>query len=246
VMVKKMGTMVGALGLTWALGSAALAQGEVAPASNEPVDGTKQVRVGEGTPRGSVPPVQNVEEPPPPPAPAVTLPESGVIKQAGIGSPIAYGRVGVLELGGSAGFSAASNYTRFNLSPSIGWFIVDNVELSLLTGLNYFRVGSTDTTPETSATEVSALVEPSFHLPFSEQVFGFIGLGAGVNYITDSEVGFAVQPRLGANFMVGRSGILTPSFNVAYSTVEAIRTQAGTVLAVRTSYGLNIGYTVMW
>src|SRR5688572_17635732 len=114
-MVKKMGTMVGALGLSWAFASAALAQEEVAPASNEPVTdvdpqtGTKRVRVGEGTPRGSVPPVQNVEEPPPPPAPAVTLPESGVIKQAGIGSPIAYGRVGVLELGGSAGFSAASN-----------------------------------------------------------------------------------------------------------------------------------------
>ena len=40
--------------------------------------------------------------------------------------------------------------------------------------------------------------------------------------------------------------MLTPSFNVTYSTVEALRTEAGTVLAVQTSYGMNIGYTVMW
>ena len=28
--------------------------------------------------------------------------------------------------------------------------------------------------------------------------------------------------------------------------VDAIRTPSGTVLAVNTSYGMNIGYTVMW
>jgi hypothetical protein len=169
-----------------------------------------------------------------------------VTRQAGVGGTQAYSRAGVLELGGSGGFAAASNYTRFELSPSIGLFVVDNVELSLLTALNYFRIGAIDANPSTHATELKALIEPSFHLPFSQVAFGFLGLGAGVNYITGQSAGFALQPRLGANFLIGRSGVLTPSLNVAYSTVDAIRTPAGTVLAVQTSYGMNIGYTVMW
>jgi hypothetical protein len=205
----------------------------------------KTVRIGEGAPRGTNPP-SHVEPPPAPPAPNMELPEGGVHKEAGVGSQVAYSRAGVLELGGSGGFSAASNYTRFELSPSIGWFLVDNVELSALMAWDYFHVASTSTSPATSATEFKLLAEPSFHLPFSEELFGFLGLGAGVNYITDQQVGFALQPRIGANILVGRSGLLTPSFNVAYSTTNAIRTEAGTLLAVRTSYGLNIGYTVMW
>jgi hypothetical protein len=64
--------------------------------------------------------------------------------------------------------------------------------------------------------------------------------------VTGGDAGFALQPRLGANFLIGRSGVLTPSLTVAYSTVDAIRTPAGTILAVQTSYGMNIGYTVMW
>src|SRR5262245_4085602 len=81
----------------------------------------EETQLGEGTPRCTVPPgTEKVEEPPPPPAPSVMLPQHGVTKQAGVGSPVAYGRAGVLELGGSAGFSAASNYTRFQLSPSVG------------------------------------------------------------------------------------------------------------------------------
>ncbi|HEY0714358.1 MAG TPA: hypothetical protein VGF45_16870, partial [Polyangia bacterium] len=174
-----------------------------------------------------------------------------VTKQAGIGGTQAYARSGVLELGGSGGFSAASNYTRLELSPSIGLFILDNVEMSLLTSFNYFRVGGDSAAAggpreDASATEFKALVEPSFHIPFSQSAFGFLGLGAGVNYVTGHDAGFALQPRIGGNFLVGRSGVLTPSLTVAYSTVDAIRTQAGTVLAVQTSYGMNIGYTVMW
>jgi hypothetical protein len=232
---------LGVLGLVVATSAVAMAQDDDNPAT------PAETRLGEGTPRNTVAPNTNaVEEPPPPPAPSVVLPGMGVSQQAGIGGEIAYGRTGVLELGGSGGFAAANNYTRLNFSPSVGLFLVDNVELSMLAGINYFRVGATDTAPKTSATELTALIEPSFHLPFSEVAFGFIGLGAGVNYITGQDAGFLVQPRLGGNFLIGRSGILTPALTVGYSTVDAIRTEAGTVLAVRTSYGLNVGYTVMW
>jgi hypothetical protein len=219
----------------------------MASAQQEPIgEPGEEEAIGEGTPPEALPPPRSHDDPRPPVA-APMVPKVGVTKQAGVGGSQAYGRAGVLELGGSAGFSAASNYRRFELSPSIGLFVMDNVELSLLTGFNYFSIDSdAGTDVPASATELKALIEPSFHIPFTEVAFGFLGLGAGFNYITGHDVGFALQPRLGANFLIGRSGVLTPSFNVAYSTVDALRTDAGTVLAVRTSYGLNIGYTVMW
>jgi hypothetical protein len=207
----------------------------------------ERTQIGEGVPRDStaLPPPRSDHDPQPP-VPAPTVPETGVTRQAGVGGTQAYARAGVLELGGSGGFAAASNYSRFELSPSIGLFVVDNLELSLLTSFSYFKVGAMNGQPGADAPEFKALIEPSFHIPFSQVAFGFLGLGAGVGYITGADAGFALQPRLGANFLIGRSGILTPSLTVAYSTTDAIRTAAGTILAVRTSYGMNIGYTVMW
>jgi hypothetical protein len=238
MMMRKMSKLV--VGLSLML-SAGVASAQQVP---DP-DPNNRVPLGEGTPPSQLPAPRSDHDPLPP-VPAPTVPTTGVTEQAGIGGTQAYGRAGVLELGGSAGFSAASNYTRFELSPSIGLFLIDNVQLSLLTGFNYFSIGAMEGMGKSSATELKALLEPSFHLPFSQVAFGFLGLGAGVNYITGHDAGFALQPRIGANFLIGRSGVLTPAFAVNYSTVEAIRTEAGAVLAVRTSYGLNIGYTVMW
>jgi hypothetical protein len=236
-MMRKMGKLIVGMGVMLLSG--------VAMAQVPEPDPNDRVPLGEGTPSEALPPPRSDHDARPP-VPAPTVPRTGVTEQAGIGGTQAYARAGVLELGGSGGFGAASNYTRFELSPSIGLFLVDNLELSLLTGFNYFRVGATDEAGETSATELKALIEPSFHLPFSDVAFGFVGVGAGVNYVTGADAGFAIQPRLGANFLIGRSGVLTPSLNINYSTVDAIRTEVGTVLAVRTSYGMNIGYTVMW
>jgi hypothetical protein len=236
---RKTWSVLGGLGLVTLASSTVLSQTVPDP------DPDNRTQIGEGTPRGQLPPPRSDNDPQPQ-VPAPTVPQTGVTKQAGVGGTQAYARAGVLELGGSGGWAAASNYTRFELSPSVGVFLVDNVELSLLTAFNYFRIGAIENNPSSSATELKALIEPSFHLPFSQVAFGFLGLGAGVNYITGQSAGFALQPRLGANFLVGRSGVLTPSLNVAYSTVDAIRTPAGTLLAVQTSYGLNIGYTVMW
>ena len=229
----------------WGVAAVMLTAGSAAFAQVPDPDPNRQVPVGEGTPSANLPAPRSDYDPAPP-VPAPTVPMTGVTQQAGVGGSQAYGRAGVLELGGAGGFAAAPNYTRFELSPSIGLFVVDNVELSLLTGFNYFSVGETGGNPSTSATEFKALVEPSFHIPFSQYLFGFIGLGAGVNYVTNHDAGFALQPRIGANILVGRSGVFTPSLSVAYSTVDAIRTEAGTVLAVQTSYGMNLGYTVMW
>src|SRR5215207_302878 len=110
-----------------------------------------QVPLGEGPPSEALPPPRSDHDPRPP-VPAPTVPRTGVTQQAGIGGTQAYARAGVLELGGSAGWAAASNFTRFELSPSFGVFLVDNVELSLLTALNYFRIGAIENNPSSSAT----------------------------------------------------------------------------------------------
>lgn len=232
-------TLAFALGWLVILSNAAFAQTVPDP------DPSQRTTVGEGTPTNQLPPPRSDNDAQPPVA-APTIPQTGVTRQAGTGGTQAYGRAGVLELGGSAGFSAASNFQRYELSPSIGLFLVDNLELSLLGVFSHFNVDAIGENPGGSATELKALIEPSFHIPFSQVAFGFAGLGAGVNYISGNTAGFALQPRIGANFLIGRSGVLTPSLNMTWSTVEAIRTPNGALLAVQTSYGFNMGYTVMW
>lgn len=173
-------------------------------------------------------------------------PGVGVTKQAGVGGTQAYGRAGVLELGGSGGFSISDRYNRFELAPSVGLFIADNLEISVIGAYSRVHVDGQGTSPGATASEFKLLLEPSYHLPFSEVLFGFFGLGAGVKYLSGQDTGFALAPRLGLNILIGRSGILSPSLNVDYSTVDVINTPSGTVVGVQTSYGMNIGYTVMW
>src|SRR4051812_41238043 len=115
---------------TWsmcgALGIAMLTSGTVWAQTVPDPDPNNRTQIGEGQPRGTLPPPRSDNDPRPP-VPAPTVPETGVTRQAGIGGTQAYARAGVLELGGSGGFSAASNYTRFEVSPSLGLYLVDNV-----------------------------------------------------------------------------------------------------------------------
>lgn len=205
-----------------------------------------QAQVGAGSVPGDLPPPRSDNDPQPKVAAPMAENGPGVTRQAGVGGTQAYGRVGVLELGGSGGLTIANSFNRYELAPSVGLFIADNLQLSLIGVYSRFQVDGSNGLKGTSATEFKLLIEPSYHLPFSETLFGFFGLGAGVAYLSKQETGFALQPRLGLNILVGRSGVLTPSLNVAYSTVDAVNTPNGTVLGVQTSYGVNVGYTVMY
>ncbi len=176
------------------------------------------------------------EPPPPPPKPEV---EKRIVKEAGVGGPLAYARRGVLELGGSTGLSRSSNFTQLNISPSAGWFFTDNVELSGIIGFTYV---DTDTG---SSTFMTLLAEPSYHLPVSDTLFPFLGLGAGIVYSKGAGTGFALAPRLGLSVLIGRSGLLTPAILLVYSTTNNVEGPSGAV-AVNASYGFNVGYTVMW
>jgi hypothetical protein len=173
------------------------------------------------------------------------LPPGGVVEQAGVGGVVGYGRAGVLELGGSAGLMIAPSFRNVNVAPSIGWFVADNLELSAIMGVTNIKAG------DQSATVWSALVEPSYHLPFNRSLFGFVGMGIGAAYVSELGTGLAVAPRIGANFLVGRSGILTPSLSYEYTTHNVDSVSEGemqdvTLVSVSSAMRFNVGYTAMW
>src|SRR5690606_15703636 len=157
----------------------------------------------------------------------------------GVGSTTGYGRAGVLELGGSAGLTAAAGFTAASFSPMVGWFVADNLQLSGIIGIHYLN----DADASDGATMFNVLIEPSYHLPFSRQVFGFLGIGMGGAHIEEAGFGFSIAPRLGANLLVGRSGILTPSLSYQYTTHDTMKREGGTATfaAVSTALMANIG-----
>jgi hypothetical protein len=204
----------------------------------------------QGTPNSTAPPTPQEDLPkpvsthdpaPPVASPAAELPPGGVVQQAGVGGPVGYGRPGVLELGGSFGLTVASGIRDMNLSPSLGWFVADNLELSAIGSVANVKAGDQD------ATVWSALVEPSYHLPFNRTMFGFLGMGIGAAYEQRLGTGFAVAPRIGANFLVGRSGILSPALSYEYITHNTMDDQTDvTLVAVTSALRVNVGYTAMW
>jgi hypothetical protein len=139
----------------------------------------------------------------------------------------------------------APDFRTVNVSPSIGWFLTDNFELSAILGLSNIKAGDEE------ATVWSAVAEPSYHYPFNRTMFAFAGMGVGAAYVSELGAGLAIAPRIGTNFLVGRSGILTPSLSYEYTTHDVDTTPVGdmedvTLLAVSRTLRVNIGYTAMW
>jgi hypothetical protein len=232
-------TLVASILMTAATSSFAVAQGTDEPATPE---GTPDSTAAPTAP-ASLPPSQSDNDTAPPVAAPIIPGAGGLVSQAGIGGVVGYGRAGVLELGGSAGFTFASDYRNVNVSPTIGWFIADNFEISAILSIANIKAGDAP-----SSTLWSALLEPSYHVPFNRSVFGFLGIGAGASHISGLGTGFAVAPRLGANFMIGRSGILTPSLSYQYTTIntDMTGTNGVTVVALTSAVQFNLGYTAMW
>lgn len=191
-------------------------------------------------------PTPTSDDDPQPEVATPSIPTGGFVEQAGVGGNTGYGRAGVLELGGSAGITAGSDMTQVNVSPSVGWFVADNLQLTGILDLAYADVGGA------SSMTTTLLVEPSYHLPFNRTTFGFLGMGMGGSYVDGPGLGFAIAPRVGANFLVGRSGILTPSLSWQYNTHDTMEVATGDgdttgqLLVVSSALRANIGYTVMW
>jgi hypothetical protein len=229
--------------LSLGVAAAATSMTALAHAQNASVTAQGQVTLGNGTPAQALPPSRSDNDAQPMVA-SPSIPAEGVVQQAGVGGTTAYGRAGVLEVGGSAGLSVAGDLIALRIAPTLGWFFMNNVEISGIVSLNYARTTSNGQT--TQATSLNVLVEPSVHLPLNRTLFLFGGLGMGLAYADGPGAGFALAPRLGANVMVGRSGVFTPAVTFVYSTSGAVETAQGTLLSASTSLGINLGYTVMW
>lgn len=177
-----------------------------------------------------------------PEAPKVAPTESvGMRTQAGIGSEVSFARAGVVELGGSVAFTSAEKLTSLSFAPTAGYFFADNLQISGILNWNHSKVGE-----EKATNVISLIAEPSFHYPLTNEQFTFIGLGAGALFQEDVDTGFAISPRIGFKNLIGRSGMVTADVRAIYSLNDTnVSTSEGNVLAVKSAYGMGIGYTVL-
>ncbi len=136
------------------------------------------------------------------PEPATTTPVAApvVVEQENLITESRYARKGTMEAGASAGMMLSSQFRAINVAPSLGWFVAENFELTAIVAIANAKAGSAN------ATTFAGIVEPSYHLPLNRSMFGFLGMGVGAAYEADLGTGLALAPRIGANFLVGKSG----------------------------------------
>jgi hypothetical protein len=178
---------------------------------------------------------------PAPQAPRPGVPEEGFTRQAGVGAIEGFAHAGVVELGGSASYTSATNFSQFALSPSIGWFLMDNWQITGILSWSRSNIDGTD-----AVNVFSVLAEPSFHFPFNNHHFGFFGLGFGLATQTGADTGLAFAPRVGYKTLIGRSGIVTIDLRNTFATNDVIETPRGTALTVSSALSLGAGYTVLF
>jgi hypothetical protein len=168
-----------------------------------------------------------------PPAETGTRDEGGANDESG-GRP-AYGQKGAVELGGSIGLNWTNDAFGLDVSPTVGYFIMDRVELSALLRISY--EDQEDEDGERESVKSGALVfEPSYHLPVREEVFVLAGLGMGIGH-DDEEFDFEIIPRVGLNVGIDLVGVVTPSLKMPI-LIDNDGTSAG--------LGLEVGYSVVW
>jgi hypothetical protein len=183
---------------------------------------------------------QKWEAAPVPPRPE-TSDAASVMLQSGVGSNVAFMRAGVVELGGSLSYANTEDFQSTVFSPSAGYFFMNNFQISLIGNMGYSQVKSED-----GHGAGSIIVEPSFHYPLTNTEFVFAGMGVGALFETDEKTGTAVAPRVGYKMLVGRSGLLSFSFQPIIG-LQASDSQYvnGTVVEVKRTNNLRVGYSVL-
>ena len=199
------------------------------------------------TPAGAPVAASNPEPLPPPsgePVAPVVEPAAAssttVLQHGMIADDVMYGRKGTREAGASLGLMMSSKFRSVSLAPSFGWFVADNMKLSGIIGVQSVKANSQ------SAVTYSALVEPSYHLPVQDKIFGFLGMGVGVAYEEALGAGLAIAPRLGASFLIGDSGVLTPYLQYQYISHSAMSENDIETVALTSAMTVNVGYSAMW
>ena len=171
------------------------------------------------------------------------------------GSTASYGHAGCSSSGGFANFTGASSFTSIQVSPTAGWFIIDNFELTGILGFNYVHqtfeilnggrgIGPQDHRAGPRRTELPLAPRPN--------VWGFLGLGWGCGAACRSSDDSASRGlRLRAShrreFPDRAIGPVQPrAFHGLHDRASAAIERHRTMLGVNTTYGLQAGYTVMW
>ena len=180
--------------------------------------------------------------PTPPNSPVTEVDSVDVAHDAGVGSELAYASQSVLEIGGALALFHQSETTALSLTPFIGYFIIDGLQLSLLTQFSVIHISGNDDAPDGDpAAEarndftIALLAEPSYHLAITEAVYVFLGLGFGVEFNKEQSADFIFRPRLGADLLVGRSAIFKPAI---YTAIGAADGFAG--------LGVEASFSAMW
>ena len=175
------------------------------------------------------------EDPAQPEQPLRDVDSVDVAEDAGVGSELAYASQSVLELGGTLAFFHQSNTTQFSLSPFIGYFIIDGLQLSLIAQLNILHINGDGDADSSTDVFVTALAEPSYHLALTKSLYAFLGLGFGGAFARDPKADFIFRPRIGVDILVGRSAIFKPAF---YTNIGAADGFSGV--------GIEGSFSAMW
>lgn len=133
-----------------------------------------------------------------------------IVAGAGMGSRVAYAERGVVELGGTLGLDVRDEIVNFSVAPTLGYFIVDRLELSLIPLVSVRSISDERTGRRQTNTRWALIVEPTYHLPLMDYLYGFVGGGIGFTYESGPGAEALLRPVLGLDIMLGRSGVLKP------------------------------------
>lgn len=171
---------------------------------------------------------------------------AGFQKRAGIGGEIAFAEAGVVELGGAIGLTSSDDVLEFSATPTVGYFIANNVQVSALGTWNYTKVDDDENNSSHTSNVGTLLIEPSLHYTLTNTQFVFFGLGAGGMFAKGEKPGAALAPRIGYKQLLGRSGMVTFAVQSVFGMNESeVQTTKGTVLTVENAMHASLGYSVL-
>jgi hypothetical protein len=138
------------------------------------------------------------------------------------------------------GFMIAPEFHSATVAPSYGWFIADSVQLSTILGLTNIKAG------DSNATIITTTLEPSYHLKLDEKTYAFAGAGFGYSYVQDLGSGITFTLRVGTQFMIGESGVFSPSVSYDLRTNKNDQMSGLAEIASESALRINLGYTTIW
>ena len=161
------------------------------------------------------------------------------VTEVSVGEGRDYPDKGVREVGVSAGFVIARSSHNMTITPSFGWFIADNLQVSTLVSLSSIKAGSDQ------STIVTTMLEPSYHVRLDHRTFAFAGMGFGYSYLHKIGSGLTYTIRTGLQFLIAKTHLFVPSVSYDFRTNEP-EMPTLTEIAAERALRFNLGYAKLW